>query len=174
MPLKLVTRKEWGATKPFYQDPQTLPVPWIVIKYYTRSPFCHCVEDCCNIVNTLQKNHMKLLGYMDIKYNFLVGGDGCVYEGRGWYNTPTKQDMRLLDFYTESYDIALIGDYQDINPPEEMMQAVKCLADYGVNAGFLKPDYKVFENRKDTVMPYDPEHERYYGKEGLFENTPYN
>lgn len=55
-----------------------------------------------------------------------------------------------------------------------MMQAVKCLADYGINAGFISKDYKIFKNDRDTVMPYDPDYEDYYGSVGQFINTPYN
>lgn len=32
----------------------------------------------------LQNYHMDSNGWWDIGYNFLIGGDGNVYEGRGW------------------------------------------------------------------------------------------
>ncbi|XP_054285456.1 peptidoglycan-recognition protein SC1a/b-like [Macrosteles quadrilineatus] len=46
----------------------------------------------------------------DIAYNFLVGGDGNVYEGRGWYTKPQKflTDPKCSD---KTIDIAFIGKY---------------------------------------------------------------
>lgn len=32
----------------------------------------------------LKNYHMDNEDYWDIGYNFLIGGDGSVYEGRGW------------------------------------------------------------------------------------------
>lgn len=45
-------------------------------------------------------------------YSFLIGGDGTVYEGRGWHIDSTKQDYRYIDYYSKSIDIALIGNYE--------------------------------------------------------------
>lgn len=32
----------------------------------------------------MQTFHMESKGWDDIGYNFMIGGDGAVYEGRGW------------------------------------------------------------------------------------------
>lgn len=32
----------------------------------------------------MQTYHMESKNWDDIAYNFIVGGDGAVYEGRGW------------------------------------------------------------------------------------------
>lgn len=36
------------------------------------------------IVRQIQTFHIESRGWFDIGYNFLIGGDGAAYEGRGW------------------------------------------------------------------------------------------
>jgi N-acetylmuramoyl-L-alanine amidase len=50
---------------------------------------------------------MDRLNYSDIAYNFLVGGDGQVYEGRGW----DIQDALAKNVNDISLGIAFIGMY---------------------------------------------------------------
>jgi len=45
--------------------------------------------------------------WADIGYNFLVGEDGNVYEGRGW----DKQGAHSKLFNSKSIGICIIGDY---------------------------------------------------------------
>ncbi|KAI3353810.1 hypothetical protein L3Q82_005032 [Scortum barcoo] len=42
------------------------------------------VKECEKQLVSIQREHMTERGFDDIGYNFLVGGDGTVYEGRGW------------------------------------------------------------------------------------------
>jgi len=45
--------------------------------------------------------------WSDIGYNFLVGEDGNVYEGRGW----GKKGAHSIPFNNKSIGICIIGDY---------------------------------------------------------------
>lgn len=45
--------------------------------------------------------------WSDIGYNFIVGEDGNVYEGRGW----GKQGAHSKNFNNKSIGICIIGDY---------------------------------------------------------------
>lgn len=40
--------------------------------------------ECTLRVRLMQTYHMESKRWDDIGYNWLVGGDGAVYEGRGW------------------------------------------------------------------------------------------
>ena len=46
-------------------------------------------------------------GFNDIGYSFLIGGDGVVYEGRGW-NTV---GAHTVGFNKQSYAISFIGNF---------------------------------------------------------------
>lgn len=50
---------------------------------------------------------MNRRGWTDIGYNFLVGEDGNVYEGRGW----GKKGAHSVPFNGKSIGICIIGDY---------------------------------------------------------------
>lgn len=50
---------------------------------------------------------MDQKGWSDIGYNFLVGEDGNVYEGRGW----DKQGAHSKPFNSKSIGICIIGNY---------------------------------------------------------------
>jgi len=54
-------------------------------------------------------------GWDDIGYNFLVGGDGNVYEGRGWDN----QGAHVKGQNRASYGGAFIGDFTNELPTAE-------------------------------------------------------
>ena len=45
--------------------------------------------------------------WSDIGYNFLVGEDGNVYEGRGW----SKRGAHAPTYNAESIGICVIGDF---------------------------------------------------------------
>jgi hypothetical protein len=47
-------------------------------------------------------------GWQDIGYNFLIGGDGNVYEGRGW----GIWGAHVPRYNSKSIGICVIGDFQ--------------------------------------------------------------
>ncbi|XP_054264341.1 uncharacterized protein LOC128987492 isoform X2 [Macrosteles quadrilineatus] len=46
-------------------------------------------------------------------YTFLVGGDGRVYEGRGYTNTPSKVGDKWAKYEGKSFDVAYIGRFSE-------------------------------------------------------------
>lgn len=54
-----------------------------------------------------QDYQMNSKGWNDIGYNFLVGEDGNIYEGRGW----GKKGAHSKSFNGKSIGICIIGDY---------------------------------------------------------------
>lgn len=50
---------------------------------------------------------MNSNGWDDIGYNFLVGEDGNVYEGRGWDNVGAH----AKDFNSQSMGVCILGTY---------------------------------------------------------------
>ena len=58
-------------------------------------------------------------GWDDIGYSFLIGGDGLIYEGRGW----NKKGAHTYCYNQLSYGIAFIGNYILSTPNDAMLQA---------------------------------------------------
>lgn len=69
-----------------------------------------------------------LLDRCDISYNFLVGGDGNVYEGRGW----EKVGAHTKDRNNGTLGIAFIGDFRDHLPNRNLKVAFQRLINLGV------------------------------------------
>jgi len=62
------------------------PVPHVAI-HHTTGLRCTDRSSCVLQVQHWQKYHMDEKRWADIGYNFLVGGNGYVFEGRGWNHT---------------------------------------------------------------------------------------
>lgn len=92
----------------------------------------------------IQTFHMESRRWDDIGYNFLVGGDGAVYVGRGW----DIQGAHTKGYNVKSICIAFIGTFNKIVPPERQLYAARKLMEEGVKLGKLTPDYKLFGHRQ--------------------------
>lgn len=60
----------------------------------------------------LQNYHINEKKWSDIGYNFLVGEDGNVYEGRGW----AKTGAHTKGYNNKSIGICIIGNYDSEYP----------------------------------------------------------
>ncbi|KAH9375601.1 hypothetical protein HPB48_013815 [Haemaphysalis longicornis] len=66
--------------------------------------------------------------WWDIGYNFVIGGDGRVYEGRGF----GVEGAHTLGHNTDSLGIAFTGDYRHTRPSDKMLAAAQRLIECGV------------------------------------------
>ena len=73
----------------------------------------------------IQNYHMDSNGWSDIGYSFLIGGDGNVYEGRGW----NKVGAHTYGFNDVGYGIDFIGTFIDHNPTSAAQSVYLDLAD---------------------------------------------
>lgn len=87
------------------------------------------------------------MGWNDIGYNFLVGGDGAAYDGRGW----DKEGAHTKGFNKRSICIAFIGTFIRVTPPERQLKAARLLIKQGLELGKLSPDYGLYGHRQ--LMP---------------------
>uniref|UniRef100_A0A2M4AHR9 Putative peptidoglycan recognition protein long class n=1 Tax=Anopheles triannulatus TaxID=58253 RepID=A0A2M4AHR9_9DIPT len=139
-PLRLVTRTEWLAQPPREElTDLKLPVNNVIIAH-TATEGCTTQQSCVARVQFIQNIHFNQ-GYGDIGYNFLVGGDGKVYEGRGW----NKQGAHTKGYNGVSQGIAFIGNYETYDRPEDsQMEQLIMLLQNGTNSGKLDKNYKLY------------------------------
>lgn len=83
-------------------------------------------------------------GWADIGYNFLIGGDGYIFQGRGW----DKLGAHVKSFNNVSIGIAFIGLFEDKLPSNASLSAAQELLKTGVIDGYIKEDYKLFGMRQ--------------------------
>lgn len=91
----------------------------------------------------MQTFHMNTNGWDDIGYNFIVGGDGLVYEGRGY-----KVGAHTKNFNRGSLFIAFIGDFTSVKAPEKQLEAAQRLISNGLTMNLIHPDYVVYGQRQ--------------------------
>lgn len=89
----------------------------------------------------MQNYHQDTAGkkdWVDITYNFVVGGDGVVYEGRGWdlEGTHTK------DWNKNTTGLAIIGNFtaEAELPTQEQTDMLVKLIQWGVEDGKIVKD----------------------------------
>uniref|UniRef100_A0A1B6CE38 Peptidoglycan-recognition protein n=1 Tax=Clastoptera arizonana TaxID=38151 RepID=A0A1B6CE38_9HEMI len=133
----IVNRNEWQARPPTeLLRQQKLPLERVIITH-TGTESCYTSEDCRSSIRIIQRFDIESLGFFDTIYNFLIGGDGCVYIGRGWdyYGSHTRQyNMKTLG-------IGLIGTFSKMPPTASQLNATLKLIDLGTKLGKLTKDY---------------------------------
>lgn len=138
-PLRIVTRNEWLAQPPREKlEDLKLPVHKVIIAH-TATEECTTQSACTYRVRFIQDRHIGAENYGDIGYNFLIGGDGNVYEGRGWL----KVGAFLRGQNSKSEGIAFIGDYRHITPTKAQMEVLDALLANGTRSGYLTPDFRL-------------------------------
>ncbi|GJQ76922.1 putative animal peptidoglycan recognition proteins homologous to Bacteriophage T3 lysozyme [Trypoxylus dichotomus] len=148
---KWVDRKTWLAT-PSESGIISLktPVPYVVI-HHTETTSCRILADCKAQVLDIQQFDIFSQDLKDIRYNFLIGGDGYIYEGRGW----TKEGLHTRGYNDVSIGIAFIGYFENRLPTIEMLLAAKEVIKEGVEGRYIKRDYQLLGARQliNTTSP---------------------
>ncbi|XP_052275317.1 peptidoglycan-recognition protein SC2-like [Dreissena polymorpha] len=119
--------------------------------HHTVSRACTTKARCIGIVRGIQNDHIDHRGFDDIGYSFLVGGDGNVYEGRGWSNVGAHTE----NFNSRSFAAAMIGNFEATLPNAKAVTAVKNLIAFGVHLGKIARSYRLHGHRdvKVTACP---------------------
>nr|XP_016934721.1 peptidoglycan-recognition protein LC isoform X6 [Drosophila suzukii] len=142
--LVIVTVAQWGG-RPAKNKlaTQNLPVDRVVISH-TAAEGCESREVCSARVNVVQSFHMDSWDWDHIGYNFLVGGDGRVYEGRGWgyVGAHTK------GYNTGTIGVSFIGTFTKQRPNERQLKACQMLLEEGVRLKKLTPKYRLYGHRQ--------------------------
>lgn len=142
--LRLVSRTVWGPEPVVYPlERIRQPVPWVIISH-TATGGGNTQSECIRHLRVIQKYHKDSQDWDDIGYNFLVGGDGSAYCGRGWDNIGAH--TRFFNKY--SIGISFIGTFVHIPPPKKQLEACKKLLKRGVAIGKLAKDYKLFAHKQ--------------------------
>ncbi|KAF3428666.1 hypothetical protein E2986_14107 [Frieseomelitta varia] len=170
----IISRSQWGARRPSsVRNLAEDPAPFVVI-HHSDSDSCITQAICQARVRSFQNHHMNNKNWADIGYNFLVGEDGNVYEGRGW----GKHGSHSKPYNSKSIGICIIGNFNriffnnththiyiyfelkflrkfieifaDHNPNAAAVKAVQDLIEYGVSLGKIQENYTLLGHRQTT------------------------
>ncbi|XP_052799049.1 uncharacterized protein LOC128230646 [Mya arenaria] len=140
--LKIITRAEWGARDPKTTLNIAVPVSTFFI-HHTDTYGCETQDVCSARVRSIQRYHMEVKNWTDIGYSFLIGGDGNVYEGRGW----NFVGAHTYGYNSVSFAASFIGNYTSMLPNAKANKAVDNLIECGVHRGKIKPSYTLQGHR---------------------------
>ncbi|XP_054261650.1 peptidoglycan-recognition protein SD-like [Macrosteles quadrilineatus] len=165
--LKIISRAEWKARVPKWREDLDYPALSATTTYTDTEP-CTTTEECTRAVQEIQMKQMDEEGLPDIAYSFLIGGDGRVYEGRGWHTIsnkstlikcvdpefPAPKPMISKELLMQSPDrrlvIAYIGDKEKNKATRLMEDTVRALVDYALDTFRLysgeKNEFKTAED----------------------------
>lgn len=90
-----------------------------------------------SLVREYQKHGIRLRGLGDIADNFLIGGDGAVYVGRGWDHQCSSSGY----VSSKTISIAFIGSYHNDEPSERQIHAAQGLIELGIKLKKVSPNY---------------------------------
>ncbi|XP_034254255.1 uncharacterized protein LOC117653026 [Thrips palmi] len=138
-----VPRAAWGARTP-RGAPEVLKTPVnTVIVHHSGTASCTNFKMCCERVFTMQQYNMDGRHFDDIAYNFLVGDDGRVYEGRGWDVVGDALDPTVRQWHREALGVAVIGTFTADLPSAEQRQQLYKFLRLGVKLGKIKTQYRL-------------------------------
>lgn len=126
--VKIVSRKGWGARPPRLQVAMKTPRATHVFIHHTTGPQCNDKTSCSRLIRSHQKHHMDANRWPDIGYNFLVGGDGRIYEGRGF----GREGAHTRGYNHVGIAISFVGDFNRAKPSQRMLRAAQRLISCGV------------------------------------------
>ncbi|XP_044161289.1 peptidoglycan recognition protein 1-like [Bufo gargarizans] len=146
----IVSRAQWGGKSSECTIGLSTPVPNVVI-HHTEGAFCNSRSTCSAQAKNIQSYHMNSRDWCDIGYNFLIGEDGAVYEGRGW----TTHGAHALTYNPISIGISFIGSFDGREPNTAALNAAKSLIACGVSKNFIRGAYtlKGHRNVMSTSCP---------------------
>ncbi|XP_063287736.1 peptidoglycan recognition protein 1-like [Pelobates fuscus] len=148
----IVSKSAWGGKAAKCSHRLATPVTNVII-HHTKGAFCSSPATCSAQARNVQNYHMSSRGWCDIGYNFLVGEDGRVYEGRGWRNLGAH----AKSFSSVSIGISFIGSFTKRAPSASALKAAQSLIKCGVSKGYIKSAYilKGHRNVGNTDCPGD-------------------
>ncbi|XP_055349650.1 peptidoglycan recognition protein 3-like [Paramacrobiotus metropolitanus] len=147
--MHIVRRSEWSLYRAADGLP-ALPLPTDYMVYtHTFGTACFDRDSCVSIIREIQNYHMaKAFNYSEIGYNFLIGGDGIVYEGRGWH---TKGVFKA-DIHRDGIGVAFIGKLSSEGDCNGFTYAAAAsahkLLNCAIGNGFLRT-----QNQSGSVLP---------------------
>ena len=103
--MEYTTRKEWGAIESGRRLSPFRFKPVGIVVHHTTGASSNPAER----VKSHDRYHTKTLGWKSIGYNFLVGENGEIFEGRGWHQGAATRGWNY-----RSISIAYVGSGDEL------------------------------------------------------------
>lgn len=121
----IIPRAQWGADESIRRCcPTFAPSVNFAVVHHTVSSNSYSREQSASIVRGIYEYHVRVNGWDDIGYHFLVDRYGQVFEGRSGGIRDAVIGAHAEGFNTGSTGVSLIGSFQSQDPPAAMTTAL--------------------------------------------------
>ncbi|XP_043072719.1 peptidoglycan recognition protein 5 isoform X3 [Puntigrus tetrazona] len=138
----VVSRRGWNAAEARDRTEMKGPARTVIV-HHTALRYCSRPRDSLSELARIQRMHMQERGFDDIGYNFLISGDGMVYEGRGWGIVGAH--AKEHNFH--SVGVAFMGNFNEEFPSAASKSALLRLLQVGVLRGHVQPNFVLVGHR---------------------------
>ncbi|XP_059055371.1 peptidoglycan-recognition protein SC2-like isoform X2 [Achroia grisella] len=143
-------RDDWQAMPAYEEDFLQLPVQYVLIGH-TAANYCTEKYSCIQKMLDIQQDHLRR-DFGDIGPNFLLSGNGLLFEGRG---------ANLVGAMVKSWNIKMIsvmfmGDYRKDPISEAQFTHLKVLLEVLTEKNVLRPDYIIYGNCQISAQTISP------------------
>jgi hypothetical protein len=141
---RIVTRAGWHADESMRRAPPVYAAALeMVFVHHTDTATSAPCSDSARIVRGIYAYHVRVNGWNDIGYNFLVDKCGTVFEGRYGGMTKPVLGAQTKGFNTGSAGIAVIGTYTSAWPPRAAVRALERLIAWRLDVAHVNPVARV-------------------------------
>lgn len=117
-------------------------------------------EECIERLRSMLEQYIELYG--DIPFNFIIGDDGNVYEGRGFL----EQGLIVRDDYLPHTDnsglvIAFMGDYGTTELSAKQKDTLEKFLAQSVNRDMIDDGYTVLYQASINMEPSDDKFKKF-------------
>ncbi|XP_054157441.1 peptidoglycan-recognition protein 2-like [Oppia nitens] len=113
----IIPRQQWRARQPNQLIASIPPAEHVFVHHTDDGNTCQSLESCGVRLRSLQSYHQFNKDWPDIAWNFIIGGNGQVYEGVGW----NRQGFHTLNWNHNSIGVAFVGNFNDEKPTEKKL-----------------------------------------------------
>ena len=148
----IIRRKVWGANEKWRNGG-----PWFnrtiqqVHIHHTVNSNDYAPEDVPALLRGIYRYHTKNLGWSDVGYNFLVDRFGTTWQGRAGGSALPVRGAHTLGFNSTSTGIAVIGNFEEVEPEQPVLDALVHLAAWKLDMYDRRPSRRaaVFSQGSD-------------------------
>lgn len=108
MSITIKPRSSWGAAPARSPSRINGAVDYVIIHHSDNPNGCNTESACQRLIKNIQTDHKGRRNFSDIGYNFIIGGDGNIYEGRGW----GLQGSHAPKYNRNSIGIVFLGNFE--------------------------------------------------------------
>lgn len=133
------SRSAWGAQPPRTANGVARTIRFAVV-HHTAGSNDYSPSDVPAILRGVQSFHQNSRGWNDIAYNFLIDRWGGIWEGRAGGIGRAVVGSHAAGFNTGTVGISLMGDFTNVEPTPDSLEAVAQVAGWKLALHGVRPD----------------------------------